>query len=102
MPHTLESTFVHVFAFKWTPGTTEQQQQQAQQEIRAFQGVVPGLLQTHVGQNLSERNQGYTFGGVMHFTDRAAFKAYEIHPAHLALVSWLVPLIEPVELDLEA
>ncbi len=78
------------------------QQQQAEQEIRAFQGVIPGLLQTHAGHNLSERGNGYSFGGVMHFQDRAAFKAYEIHPAHLALLTWLVPLIDVVELDLGA
>jgi hypothetical protein len=38
----------------------------------------------------------------MRFTDRAACDAYAIHPAHLALLEWLVPLIDPVELDFEA
>ena len=97
-----ESTFVHVFAFKWKAGTTPSQQQKAEQQIRAFQGVIPGLVQTHVGQNLSPRGNGYTFGGVMHFEDRAAYQAYEAHPAHQALLTWLVPLIDVVELDLEA
>ena len=101
MPNESEATFVHVFAFKWKAGTSEEQQQRAAQQIRAFQGVIPDLLSTHVGQNLSERGDGYTFGGVMHFTDRAAFKAYETHPAHMALLTWLVPLIDVVELDLE-
>ncbi len=102
MPNASELTFVHVFAFKWKDGITASQQEQAEQQIRAFQGVIPGLTQTHVGQNLSVRGNGYTFGGVMHFRDRAAFKAYETHPAHLALLSWLVPLLEVVELDLES
>ena len=101
MPNTSEPAFVHVFAFKWKHGVTDSQQQQAEQQIRAFQGVISGLTQTHVGHNLSIRGNGYTFGGVMHFTDRAAFKAYETHPAHMALLSWLVPLIDVVELDLE-
>ncbi len=102
MPNEPKPTFVHAFAFKWKSATTEQQQQQAEQQIRAFAGVIPGLLQTFVGQNLSPRGNGYTFGGVMSFTDAAAFKAYETHPAHMALLSWLVPLIDVVELDLKA
>lgn len=102
MPLTSESTFVHVFAFRWKPAATPSQQQEAAQQIRAFQDVIPGLLQTHVGQNVSERNGGYTFGGVMHFTDQAAFQAYTVHPAHMALVSWLMPLIDALELDLKA
>jgi len=38
----------------------------------------------------------------MRFTDRAACEAYSAHPAHVELLEWLVPLIEPVELDFEA
>ena len=94
--------FVHVFAFTWKQGSTSAHQEEASQHIRAFQGVVPGLLQIFVGQNLSPRGNGYTFGGVMLFQDRAAFHAYETHPAHLDLLAWLVPLIDVVELDLQA
>ena len=35
----------------------------------------------------------------MTFTDKAAADAYTTHPMHQALLKWLVPLIEPVELD---
>jgi hypothetical protein len=38
----------------------------------------------------------------MRFEDRAACDAYATHPAHVKLLEWLVPLIEPVELDFEA
>ncbi len=101
MPNTSETTFVHAFAFSWKEGTTDVQRRNAEQQIRAFQGVIPGLHETYVGQNLSPRSNGYTFGGVMHFTDRNAYVAYETHPAHMALLTWLVPLIDVVELDLE-
>ncbi len=46
--------------------------------------------------------QGYTFAGMMKFTSKAACDAYTTHPAHEALLEWLVPLIDPVELDFEA
>lgn len=92
----------HVFAFQWKPGTLEAQKDRAKKDIREFQGVVPGLLQTHVGPNISPRGKGYTFGGIMQFTDEASLNAYFQHPAHLALLKWLVPLIDAVELDVRA
>lgn len=99
---TMTIGFIHVFAFQWKSGTTPEQIEKARREIAAFQGVIPGLVATHVGANHSEKNRGYTFGGVMEFTDQASFDAYTVHPAHKALLSWLVPLIDPMELDLKA
>ena len=92
----------HVFAFQWKPEATDAQKERARKDIMAFQGVVPGLLQTHVGPNISPRAKGYTFGGIMQFKDEASLNAYFQHPAHLALLKWLVPLIDAVELDLRA
>jgi hypothetical protein len=92
----------HVFAFQWKPGTSDAQKDRATKEIGAFQGVIPGLLQTHVGPNISPRGKGYTFGGIMQFKDKAALDAYVQHPAHQALLTWLVPLIDAIELDLRA
>jgi hypothetical protein len=92
----------HVFAFQWKQGTPQDQKDRAQKEISAFQGVIPGLLQTHVGPNISPRGKGYTFGGIMLFKDEASLEAYFQHPAHLALLAWLVPLVDAIELDLRA
>jgi antibiotic biosynthesis monooxygenase (ABM) superfamily enzyme len=92
----------HVFAFQWKPGTSQAQKDRAAKEIAAFQGVIPGLLQTHVGPNISPRGKGYTFGGIMQFKDKASLDAYVQHPAHQKLLTWLLPLIDPIELDLRA
>ncbi|HXJ88520.1 MAG TPA: Dabb family protein [Candidatus Binatia bacterium] len=98
-----ESTGVfHVFAFQWKQGTSDAQKERARKDIGAFQGVIPGLLQTHVGPNISPRGKGYTFGGIMRFKDQASLEAYFVHPAHQALLTWLVPLIDAIELDLRA
>jgi hypothetical protein len=91
--------FVHIFAFRWKPGASPQQQEQAATAIRALQHQVPGLLSTHVGTSISPRSQGYTLTGVMHFPDQAAYASYSDHPAHQALLTWLLPLIEPIEFD---
>jgi len=92
----------HVFAFQWKPDTSDAQKHRAAKEIAAFQGQIPGLLQTHLGPNISPRGKGYTFGGIMLFKDKASMDAYVQHPAHQALLQWLVPLIDAIELDLLA
>ncbi|SFS16258.1 Stress responsive A/B Barrel Domain [Granulicella pectinivorans] len=93
--------FIHVFAFRWQPGVTPAQKEQVAAAIRSLQGQIPGLIETFVGTNLSPRGQGYEFGGVMKFEDQATFERYNPHPAHAALLGWLLPLIEPLELDFE-
>jgi hypothetical protein len=92
----------HVFAFIWKPEAKQADMDRAARDIAAFQGKIPGLLETHVGENLSPRGKGYTFGGVMRFKDQAALDAYVEHPSHQALLKWLRPLIDAVELDLKA
>lgn len=95
-------TVFHVFAFQWKSSASDAQKEKAAKDITEFQGEIPGLLQTHVGPNISPRGKGYTFGGVMQFKDQAALDAYVQHPAHRALLAWLVPLIDAIELDLRA
>jgi hypothetical protein len=38
----------------------------------------------------------------MKFDSRSALEAYGSHPVHQALLDWLVPLVEPIEVDFEA
>ena len=93
---------IHTFAFRRKPGVTEEQHQRVIDAIRNLQGRIPGLEETWVGLNFSPRSQGYALGGVMKFAHRAALEAYSGHPVHQELLSWLMPLIEPVEVDFEA
>lgn len=92
---------IHTFLFRWKSGVTAGQKQRALEEIKALKGPIPGLLEVFAGHNISPRSQGYEFGGVMKFADRASFDAYNDHPVHQKLLSWLMPLIEPLEVDFE-
>jgi hypothetical protein len=91
--------YIHMFAFGWKPGVSEAQKLRVRTEIRSLQGQIPGLLETWVGTNISPRSQGYELGGVMKFADEASLLAYPVHPVHVKLVEWLMPLIDPVEVD---
>ena len=64
--------YVHMFAFRWKPGVTEEQKLRVAAEIRGLQGKIPGLVETAVGLNISPRGQGYELGGVMKFADKAS------------------------------
>ena len=94
--------YLHVFLFKWTSAASDAHKTRVLAEINAFQGRIPGLLETYAGENESPRSQGNSFGGIMKFESREAFEAYVTHPQHEALIAWLMPLIEPTELDLRA
>jgi hypothetical protein len=94
--------FIHVFGFRWNADATDADKTRARKEILAFRNVIPGLVAVNVGRNLSQRAQGYEFCGLMTFTSKDAFDAYCPHPAHLALLEWLRPLIDPIELDFDA
>jgi hypothetical protein len=93
--------FVHMFAFRWRPNVTQEQKNRVLAEIRGLQGQIPGLLETAVGANISPRGKGYELGGVMKFADKASLESYGAHPAHQKLLSWLMPLIEPIEVDFQ-
>ena len=94
--------FIPMFAFRLKPGVTEAQQQRMLREIATLQSQIPLVLESHVGKNVSPRGQGYVIGGVMKFADAAALEAYNIHPSHQALLKWLVPLIDAIEVDFPA
>ena len=91
--------YIHLFAFRLKPSVTASQKDHIVAEIRKLQGQIPGLLETFVGRNFSARGLGYELGGVMKFADKASLEAYGPHPVHQQRVSWLMPLIEPIEVD---
>jgi hypothetical protein len=94
--------FIHIFAFRWKPVATDAQKQRAATDICDLKQHIPQVLEVHVGNNVSARAQDYAFGGVMKFNTHADYETYAGHPAHLALLAWLGPLIDPLELDFEA
>lgn len=91
--------YTHIFAFRFTVGVTEEQKERIVAAIRKLQEEIPQMLESWVGRNESPRGQGYEMGGVMKFADAAACEAYGAHPAHQKLLGWLMPMIEPIEVD---
>ncbi len=91
--------FIHMFAFRFKPEVTDAQKDHVVAEIRKLKDQIPEVLESWVGMNVSPRGQGYELGGAMKFADAAACERYNSHPVHQKLVVWLLPLIEPIEVD---
>lgn len=91
--------FIHMFAFRFKPTVTSAQKDGVVVEIRKLKEQIPEVLESWVGLNVSPRSQGYELGGAMKFADAAACDRYNTHPVHQALLVWLLPLIEPIEVD---
>ena len=94
--------FIHMFTFRLKPEVTEAQQERMIREIRELKNHIPLVLESHVGKNVSPRGQGFDIGGVMKFADQAALDSYNSHPVHQALLKWLLPLIDAIEIDFPA
>jgi len=91
--------YIHMFAFRLKPGVTQEHKDRMLREISALQKQIPAILETVVGKNDSPRGQGFEIGGVMKFPDKTTMEAYNAHPAHQDLLKWLLPLVDPIEVD---
>jgi hypothetical protein len=91
--------FIHMFAFRFKSGVSKEQKDRVLTEIRALKEHISEVQESWVGMNVSPRGEGYEFGGAMKFADAQACERYNQHPVHQKLLTWLIPLIEPIEVD---
>lgn len=94
-----DMAIIHIFAFQWKPGTSDEHRGRAISEIRRFSGKIPGLLELWVGENMSAHSSEYEIGGVMRFSNEHALAGFQKHPLRTDLWEWLLPLIEPIEVS---
>jgi hypothetical protein len=66
------------------------------EELRGLQDVVPGIVGFQGGAYRSpeELARGFSHGLIITFIDAAARDAYLPHPAHQAVVTQLLPMLE--------
>ena len=80
---------IHAVLLQPKADTSKAELDAALAQIRALQGVVPGILSLSAGPNLSNFHQGFTYGIIMRFVDQAHLDAHHPHPAHVAAVEAL-------------
>lgn len=89
----------HLVLFQWQPEASAAQIDAAIAALRDLADKVPGILQLSCGENFSARAKGFQHGLVVRFGDRAALEAYQVHPAHQAVVQ---KHIKPILADILA
>ncbi len=92
----------HVVLLQPKRETTEEQVTTALDHVRALQESISGIIDVQAGRNLSDYNQGYSYGFIMRFTDREHLKAYTAHPAHQVVSEELQRICQKIiDFDLE-
>lgn len=76
----------HIVLFKWKAEATPEQIATAIAGLAGLKEQVPNILDLTVGENFTDRGQGFTHGLVVRFPDKAALEVYGPHPAHQHVV----------------
>jgi len=59
------------------------------EKLEALRGVIPGLLRIEVGLDFSRSEQSADLALYSEFATRADLDAYQVHPAHKALLPFI-------------
>lgn len=93
------SGIVHIVLFKWKPEASPEQIEAAIDGLRGLSALLPEILDLSIGENFTERSQGFTHGLVVRFADRAGLESYGPSEAHQYVVK---NLISPIRADVLA
>ncbi len=86
----------HCVFVQFHDDVTKTQRDQLYQRLASLQSVVPGMLNSHFGENVSPESlaKGFNDGFIIDFSDAAARDAYLAHPEHKAAGQALVALLQ--------
>lgn len=92
----------HVVLLQPKSETSENEIAAALEHVQALQDAILGIVDVQAGKNLSDFNQGYTYGFVMKFVDAEHLKAYAPHPAHQSVSQELLHICQKIiDFDIE-
>lgn len=88
----------HVVAFKFKPGVSDQQMQQATLDFHALKQKVPQILEFEGGPDLSYQKKGgkFTHCFIVTVKDEEELARYGAHPDHKAFSKSVDPLLAEV------
>ena len=91
----------HMVWIKFKPGTEQERIAEHLANLSALQDDVPGIIDVRVGENFTDRAQGYTHGLIVTLHDRAGLDVYRDHPRHVAVASALRQDADLMAMDFE-
>lgn len=77
----------HVVSFKFKPETTTEQVAQLEAKLKGLPAAISEIREFRVGRDVVGSERSYDLALVSAFDDLAAMQRYQVHPAHLEVVS---------------
>jgi len=81
---------LHIVLFKWKEGVTKDKIDAIDAEMAKLIPAIPELKALHWGTDLHYRDGNADWALAALFEDQAGWHAYQVHPAHQAIVQNLV------------
>lgn len=91
----------HMVWIKFKPGISAARQQHHLDALASLRGKIPGVSELQVGENFTDRANGFTHGLLVTLDSREALAAYGPHPAHAAVAGPLKDEAEFMAMDFE-
>lgn len=86
---------LHLVLFKWKAGTTPEQVAALDKAMAELPGQIPELKDLKFGSDLGFREGNASWALAATFEDKAGWHAYQVHPAHQAVVQNIaLPMME--------
>lgn len=76
----------HVVLFKFKPETTEAEAAALEGALKGLPALIAAIREFRVGRDVIRSERSYDLGLVSTFADLDALQAYQVHPAHQAVV----------------
>lgn len=73
---------VHIALYKWKPGVSDSDIDQALHDVEALADKVPGIEEISTAENTSKYSEEYTHVILVRGNTQAAIDAYRAHPDH--------------------
>ncbi len=86
--------FVHIVMFKFREENKEANIIQAKQMLENLLGAVPSLRSMDVGVNFIEADRAMDLSIIAVFESKEGLDAYEVHPEHQKVVSFIKSVVE--------
>jgi hypothetical protein len=88
--------FRHVVVFRFTPQTTQEQQEELARQLRTLPGAIEQIKAYHVGLDAGMNPGNYQFAVVADFDNVEDYLVYRDHPVHRDLIG---KYVQPVVAD---
>ncbi len=83
----------HIVMWKFKDGVDEADKREMKRRLEALKGAVPTLLSIEVGRDVSCKEASMDMVLYSEFQTRDDLTAYAVHPAHLKVVDFVLPLV---------